>query len=204
MEALTLEIREYQKQDEQSWIRCRVLSFMGSSYFDDVQNYRETYQNPAIQMVAVENNEVIGFLDCEYEQTSGDILHCKGGKRGIIWHLGVLPEYQNKKIASLLWEATKEKLHLLGVKSVEVWTQDDEAATNWYLSKGFVLKYAYLNAYLKGMPKDEIIQKYINFESCGEIYNIRCLNFEAPLERKKELEKICYRLHEVRGYELKL
>lgn len=27
-------------------------------------------------------------------------------------------------------------------------------------------------------------------------------NFEAPIERKEELSKICYRLHEVRVYEI--
>ena len=46
------------------------------------------------------------------------------------------------------------------------------------------------------------MQRFINFSNMGEVYGIRNVNFEAPIERKEELEKICYRLHEVRVYEM--
>lgn len=200
-----MQIREYKKTDEQSWIRCRVLSFLDSSYFDDVQNYREDYDHPAVKMVAVDSdNTVIGFLDCEYEQAAGDFCYFNGPKGGVIWHLGVLPEYRKQGVASSLWEAAKEKLKKEGIQRVEVWTQDDEQATQWYVKQGFEYKEAYLNAYIKGTTQDSIIQKYINLDNLGEIYGVRNFNFEAPLSRKAELEKICYRLHEVRVYELYL
>ncbi|MFX0548949.1 GNAT family N-acetyltransferase [Hathewaya histolytica] len=86
-------IREYEKSDEQSWIRCRVVSFMDSSYFDDVQNFREEYNNPALRLVAIDNNQVIGFLDIEYEE-----------------NLGVLPEYRHKNVATNLWCKAKSIL----------------------------------------------------------------------------------------------
>lgn len=199
-----MEIRIYKETDKTSWIRCRVLSFLDSSYFDDVQNFREEYENPVIQLVAIDKGEVVGFLDCEYEEETGDVCYFEGARGGVIWHLGVLPEYRQLGLASKLWHVAKEMLFEKGIHRVEVWTQDDEAATKWYLKQGFVFKEAYLNAFLKGNSKDPNIQKFLNLATCGEIYGIRNFNFEAPIERKAELAKICYRLHEVRVYEIAL
>ena len=78
------------------------------------------------------------------------------------------------------------------------------AATQWYLKQGFLFREAYLNAYLKGNANNSILQSFISFENIGEVYGIRNFNFEAPIERKEELEKICYRLHEVRVYEMNI
>lgn len=199
-----MEIREYKEEDRQSWIRCRVLAFLDSSYFDDVQNFREEYKNPAVRMVAVENGQVVGFLDCEYERQPGDICYFKGEKGGVIWHLGVLPEYRRQKTAFLLWEEAKKLLKEEGVRRVEVWTQDDEAANRWYLSQGFVFREAYLNAYMRGGPRDEKLNKIIDFRANPYIKGVRSFNFEAPMEKKEELAAICCRLHEVRVYEAML
>ncbi|KZE36371.1 hypothetical protein AV656_14595 [Bhargavaea cecembensis] len=199
-----MEIREYREEDRTSWVRCRVLSFMDSSYFDDVQNYREEYENPVIQIVAVDQDQVVGFLDCEYEEQPGDVCYFEGSIGGVIWHLGVLPEYREHGLATKMWNMAKEMLKDNHVHRVEVWTQDDPEATRWYLKKGFVFKEAYLNAFLKGNPGDPILKKFLNQSDCGELYGIRNLNFEAPIERKEELAKICYRLHEVRIYEAEI
>lgn len=29
-------IREYKKEDEKGWVRCRVLSFLDSAYYDNI------------------------------------------------------------------------------------------------------------------------------------------------------------------------
>lgn len=199
-----MEIREYREEDKTSWIRCRVPSFLDSSYFDDVQNFREEYDNPVIRLVAVDNGIVVGFLDCEFEKKSGDVCYFEGDRGGVIWHLGVLPEYRREGLASKMWEVAKGNLEQEGIRRVEVWTQDDPEATGWYLRQGFVFKEAYLNAFLKGKPADPVMKEFLNPEGLGEVYGIRNFNFEAPIERKEELAKICYRLHEVRVYELVL
>jgi hypothetical protein len=54
---------------------------------------------------------------------------------------------------------------------------------------------------MRGTSSDEVIKKYINLESLGDIFGVRNFNFEAPLERKEELQSHCYRIHEVRTYE---
>lgn len=199
-----MEIRDYREEDQSSWIRCRVLSFLDTSFFDDVQNFREAYDNPVIQLVAVDNGVVVGFLDCEFEKNPGDVCYFEGDRGGAIWHLGVLPEYQGKGLASKMWKVAKERLSQEGILRVEVWTQDDPGANSWYTRQGFVFKEAYLNAFLKGKAAAPALRKFLNHEGLGEVYGIRNFNFEAPIERKEELVKICYRLHEVRVYELVL
>ena len=164
---------------------------------------KEIYKNPSICLVAEENHEVIGLIDVEYEQNIGDVCCFKGELGATIWHLGVLPEYRSQGVATKLWNMAKAMLLHKSIKRFEVWTQDDIAANIWYQKQGFKIKDAYLNAFIKGTKKDEIIKKFINLDNAGTIYGIRCFNFEAPIERKEELQQICYRLHEVRGYELK-
>lgn len=199
-----MKIRDYREEDQASWLRCRVLSFMDSSYFDDVQRDREKYDNPVIQIVAVDHNGVVGFLDCEYEEKQGDVCYFKGDRGGVIWHMGVLPDYRGQGLATAMWHAAKKRLKENHVHRVEVWTQDDLEAARWYLKQGFVFKEAYLNAYLKGSLGDPTLKKFLNLQDCGDIFGIRSLNFEAPIERKEELADICYRLHEVRVYEAEL
>lgn len=109
-----MEIREYSKSDEKEWLKCRLLSFYDCSYCDNIIHKKDEYAEKDINLVAVDNNEIIGFLDVEICNNSTDI-------KGIIWDLGV-----------------------------------------------------------------------------------RSVNFEVSLDRKDELKKKFYRVHEVRLYELKL
>ena len=196
-------IREYNDADESSWVKCRLLSFFDCSYYDDVRKEKENYEHPSICYVAEDNGEIVGLIDVEYEEQAGDVCYFNGGLGAVIWHLGVLPEYRRRGIAESLWNTVKSMLLNIGITRFEVWTQDDIASNEWYIRQGFVFREAYLNAFIRGSQKDEAISKYMNLENAGEILGIRCFNFEAPIERKKELEQVCYRLHEVRVYEQK-
>jgi ribosomal protein S18 acetylase RimI-like enzyme len=196
-------IREYKSTDEKGWVRCRVLSFLDSSYFDDIRKTKEMYEYPSVCLVAEEKSDIVGFIDVEYEKQKGDVCYFDGELGAVIWHLGVLPEYRGQGIAMSLWNAAKASLQKKGITRFEVWTQDDYKSVEWYLKQGFIYKEAYLNAFIKGVPTDDVIAEHINLDGLGDIFGIRCFNFEAPLSRKQELEQICYRLHEVRIYELK-
>lgn len=44
-------VRTYRPTDEEGWLRCRVLSFLGSAYFDDVRQEKEQYEGPSIELV---------------------------------------------------------------------------------------------------------------------------------------------------------
>jgi ribosomal protein S18 acetylase RimI-like enzyme len=197
-----MEYREYTASDENGWVQCRLLSFLDCSYYDDVRITKETYIHPSVCYIAEENDTIVGFIDVEYERKAGDVCYFDGEPGAVVWHLGVLPEYRRKGVAKKLWATAKAALVELGVKRFEVWTQDDIVSNEWYVSQGFVFREAYLSAYIRGSAEDDVIKKYINLNNAGEILGVRSFNFEAPLERKKELEQVCYRLHEVRVYEL--
>jgi len=196
-----MNIRDYLPGDESSWVRCRLLSFLDTSYFDDIRKTKEIYDHPSVCLVAEAESQIIGLIDVEYEKDIGDVCYLRGGLGATIWHLGVMPEYRCQGIATQLWNATKTRLTKMGIMRFEVWTQDDIPSNRWYMRQGFILKEAYLSAFIRGVPEDDIIQKYVRTDQLGDVYGIRSFNFEAPIERKAELEQICYRLHEVRLYE---
>ena len=41
-------IRAYTDGDEREWLRCRVLSFLDCSYYNDVLTSRQQYENDAV------------------------------------------------------------------------------------------------------------------------------------------------------------
>ena len=45
-------VRSYEPADEVGWVRCRVLSFLGSAFWDAVEREKEHYERPAIELVA--------------------------------------------------------------------------------------------------------------------------------------------------------
>jgi len=198
-----MKIREYKSEDENGWVRCRLLSFLDSSYYDDIKKTKESYDNPSLCLVAEDNGIIVGFIDVEYEEHAGEVCYFSGALGAVIWNIGVLPEYRRQGVATQLWNTAKVMLLDKGIRRFEVWTQNDTASNAWYERQGFVFREAYLNAYIKGNPTDAIIRKYINMKNAGAIYGIRCFNFEAPIERKNELEQVCFRLYEVKVYELK-
>ena len=95
-------IRKYNNSDNLEWVRCRVLSFLDSAYFDNVLKEKEHYQNPSIELVAEENGKIVGLIDVEYEMENGTVCYTKGELGGVIWHIAVLPEYRNTGVASAL------------------------------------------------------------------------------------------------------
>ncbi len=194
-------IREYRKEDETAWVRCRLISFLDSSYFDDVRKEKEIFENPSISLVAEEDGNIVGFIDVEYELACGEVCYLKGDRGAVIWNIGVLPEYRCKGIAGKLFHNVKEILSEKGIKRYEAWTQDDIETNHWYMKQRFIMREAYLNAFIKGTMENDIIKKYINTKEIGNVFGIRNLNFEAPIELKEELLPICYRLYEVRVYE---
>ena len=57
-----IEIRSYRPADEPSWLRCRVLAFLESHYYDDVLIEKPPMQG-GLEMVALDGDDVAGLLD---------------------------------------------------------------------------------------------------------------------------------------------
>ena len=84
-----MQIRNYTKQDEKEWLKCRLLSFFDCSYFDNVVRKKDEYDSNSINLLAIEDDEIIGFIDIEVEKNIKDVCYLDGTLGGVIWDLGV-------------------------------------------------------------------------------------------------------------------
>ncbi|QOR35463.1 GNAT family N-acetyltransferase [Clostridium sp. 'deep sea'] len=139
-----MNIRKYQQEDEQQWLQCRVLSFLNTSYFDNVYNKKEQYKNPNIELVAEIANKVVALLDIEILKNNNNVQFA------MLWHLAVLPSYQKQGIATALLQKAERLLKHENISLIEAWTRDDKFVNEWYLKRGFKLTSSYLHVYLEG------------------------------------------------------
>jgi len=130
-----VELRDYQRSDEQSWLRCRVLSFLSTSYFDDVQTFKTSPATGA-EPVAVRDRAIVGLLDLSAE-----------GALATIDSIAVHPDHQRLGIATALFELARSRAAALGATTIDAWTRDDEPALRWYRARGFAESSHYLHIY---------------------------------------------------------
>lgn len=197
-----MKIRDYRTEDELGWLRCRVMSFLDCSYYNDVFTSKETYKNEAICLVAEERGNIVGLLDVEIESEMGNICVAGNQKGAVIWHLAVLPEYRRKHVAAMLWEEAKKRLLEKEIHYCEVWTQEDEPANRWYASQGFrnVKEKNWLRCYARPSKSDW----FLNRQNVGDIYGVEEMIFEVTTQRRQEVSEYCYRIDEVRLYAMNL
>jgi ribosomal protein S18 acetylase RimI-like enzyme len=139
-------VRTYEPADEVGWVRCRVLSFLGSAFWDAVEREKERYEHPAIELVAEDKGEIVGLLDVECETPA---LADRPGAGGMMWHLAVHPDHQRQGVASALLQEAERRACERRLERLEAWTRDDAHVQRWYESHGFVLIDAYLHVYLE-------------------------------------------------------
>ncbi len=132
----TLTVRRYTARDEAGWLRCRVLGFLDSNYYDDVKNVKTALLPGSIELVAELDGEIVGILDVEID-----------GHAATIDTVAVHPSAQRRGVAKALFA---EALSLLpaSVAAVDAWTREDAAANAWYTSAGFRENYRYLHVYV--------------------------------------------------------
>ena len=189
-------IRNYCEADEKAWLYCRVVSFFDCSYYNDVVTKKEVYEQPSICLVAEDENRIVGFIDVEMD--SDDLTGNNGERGAVIWHLGVLPEYRNQKVAKQLWLQAKEMLLQSGIHYCEVWTQEDIPANRFYVGNGFVLNddQTWIRGYLSGKQ----CMKLMKEDMLNDIYGPEEMVIDIPREQKDKWEDKCYRMNEVRLY----
>ncbi|GAA4155603.1 GNAT family N-acetyltransferase [Gryllotalpicola daejeonensis] len=176
------EIRAYAPADEQAWLRCRLLSFFNTSYFDDVWTARPMSDDLAVALVAVQDDALIGLIDVTVEASAATIDS-----------IAVLPDASRRGIGTGLLDAALAALPP-GIATVDAWTRDDVAANAWYQRNGFVENYRYLHVY-KGHaePGD-------GFVAPAGISSLETAFMHAPREREAELRARFERVHVCRQY----
>lgn len=195
-----MEIRVYHPNDEIGWIRCRVLSFLDTAYFDNVLNKKEKYQNPAIELVAIHNNQVVGLLDIEYEKEEKTVCTRGNGLGGMIWHIATHPDFQRMGIGTKLLERAERIAEEKGLDYLEAWTRDEEWVNQWYEKSGFDKVYTYLHVYLE---EDNEIKTVTRANNESELQVIQAFAHYSGAE-KEHIKSKFNRVHECNCYEKKL
>lgn len=145
-----VKIRQYNAADEVGWLRCRVLSFLDTAYFDNVLREKETYENPAIELVAEEEGHIVGLIDIEYEVKERTVCSRGEGRGGMIWHVAVHPDHRRKGIGEQLLREAEKLAVAKGLNRLEAWTRDDAWVNNWYEKNSFQKVDSYMHVYMEG------------------------------------------------------
>jgi ribosomal protein S18 acetylase RimI-like enzyme len=153
--ALDITIRPYCAEDEQGWLRCSVLSFLATAYFDSVYRHKPHYEQPAIELVAEIDGVIVGAIDVECETTPDSVCTvCRTDGSpvlgGMIWHLAVHPDVQRRGIGGRLLREARRLATVQGIACFEAWTRDDAGTLCWYESHGFTWVTRYLHVYMDG------------------------------------------------------
>ncbi|ADB35568.1 GCN5-related N-acetyltransferase [Kribbella flavida DSM 17836] len=128
-------LRDYRPEDETSWLRCRVLGFLDTAYFDDVA-VRKPQRDPGLEVVAVAGDQVVGLLDASID-----------GDQATIETVVVHPDHRRLGIAHALLDEISRRLAVRGVRQIDAWTRDDARTLDWYAGQGFVEEMRYLHVY---------------------------------------------------------
>lgn len=129
-------IRDYHASDEPSWLRCRVLAFLHTAYFDDVWTSKPRIRRPGFELVTVDDGAVVGILDPDIE-----------GHDATIDTIAVHPDYQRQGLGNAMLHRARERCRELGATTLDAWTRDDEATLRWYRRAGFTESDHYLHVY---------------------------------------------------------
>jgi ribosomal protein S18 acetylase RimI-like enzyme len=124
---MTYAIREYTPADESSWLRCRVLSFLGTAYYDDVARAKPTIPAPGFELIAVDgHNTVVGAMDVTI-----------AGEPATIDTAAVHPDHQRRGIGRRLLAEANARTRALSATTLDAWTRDDPDTLHRYRAMGF-------------------------------------------------------------------
>jgi ribosomal protein S18 acetylase RimI-like enzyme len=117
-------VRDYVAGDEPSWLRCRVLSFLGTASHDDVVAAKPELSGA--ELVAVDGDVVIGILDLAVD-----------GELATIETIAVHPDHRHRGIGGALLSRARARATALGATTLDAWTRDDPPTLRWYRAMGF-------------------------------------------------------------------
>ena len=134
---LSYAIREYAPADETAWLRCRVLSFLNTAYFDDVRRAKPVIPVPGFELVAAdESGAVVGIMDVTVEN-----------ELATVETVAVHPDHQHRGIGRALLAEARSRVDALDVPTLDAWTRDDPDTLRWYRAMGFAESEHYLHVY---------------------------------------------------------
>ncbi|MBX9471616.1 GNAT family N-acetyltransferase [Microcella sp.] len=164
-------IRRYEASDETSWLRCRLLSFFETAYYDDVKTSKTTFDGLSVELVAVDHGIVVGLIDVEIDESLATIDS-----------IAVHPDHSRRGIATALVQKAIAELPST-VTTLDAWTRDDEPAIRWYQSQGMRDEAHYLHVYKHWNEPDD------GFTTPDGLSTPVTAFMHAPLAREAELRE---------------
>ena len=182
---MAVAIRDYEPSDEQAWLRCRVLSFIGTAYFDDVMPAKKSPVLGA-ELVAEDSGVIVGVLDLSAE-----------GQVATIDTIAVHPDHQWRGIGTRLLARACARAQDLGATTIEAWTRDDEPTLRWYRSRFSTESDHYLHVYADyyaraGEPAEAV--------QCSPDFDPIKVFLHAELDREAEMRARFTRVHICRRF----
>ncbi|HEY0497372.1 MAG TPA: GNAT family N-acetyltransferase [Kutzneria sp.] len=176
------QIRAYEPSDEELWLRCRVLSFLHTGYYDDVLVTKPHYDQPAVELVAVVDGLVVGVLDAAVRDDLATIET-----------IAVHPDHQAMGIATGLLNHALPQLRDLGGTELDAWTREDRPALRWYAGQGFVETEKYVHVYLSGEETAKAVRHTQGFAVVGAFLHA-ATDSEPELRAQFERVYVCRRM----------
>lgn len=126
-EVKMVEILDYRNEYELEWVKLRARVASRSHTWDFIERNKVTYENPAIELVLLEDNKIIGYIDAEIELVAGQISWESSSIGAVVQEFGVDPDYQKLGYGRLLLNELSARLLKKGILRVEFWTKDPKS-----------------------------------------------------------------------------
>ncbi|MFT8872461.1 MAG: GNAT family N-acetyltransferase [Sporolactobacillus sp.] len=189
-----MQIRDYRKADEEGWLRCRVLAFLHTAYYDDVYREKDHYEHPSIELVAEAGSQIVGLIDVECETARGTVCAECSSLGAMVWHLAVHPDFQRCGIGEALLREAERRLLNRQIFQLEAYTRDDDWVNRWYAKNGFRETSHYLHVF---MEADELAPYVVSTERTFK--PITCFAHYAG-KAEDGVKSTFRRVHECRCY----
>ncbi|WP_248579574.1 GNAT family N-acetyltransferase [Nocardioides sp. InS609-2] len=176
--------REYADPDERSWLRCRVLGFLDTTYFDDVWPTRPA-PAPGLSLVAVSGDDVVAICDASLAEHGATI-------DTVVVH----PDHRRTGLAGALLDELVRRLKARGITRLDAWTRDDPGTRAWYEASGFEVGYRYLHVYVTGVDEmADAVQAQVGLEPRSGFFHADTQDpgVEADLRRRFRRVHACHR-----------
>lgn len=178
-------IRRYQDEEELEWLDLHASVMVDSYAWWIVIHQKPEYENEIVDLVAVENNKLIGFITIEINP---DVIDIVDGDFGFVWEFGVHRDYRGRGVGEKLIDRAHEKMREKYGINKSIWYSQDKNAQKYYEKHG--MKEIARHWQFSVNPNEEQKEKFLKYNfDCWEMRgSCNPENFEKIKEKFNVVE----------------